>query len=276
MNQKDNINCKKLRKRIFLVSFEGGMGHLASSFSAIEIIYTLFLKGILRHDPTQPERVDRDRFILSKGHAGMALYAVLEMAGYITKAEMESYLKEDAIIGGEPNLGDTKGIEASTGSLGHGLSLGVGMALAQKLDGLGARTFVLIGDGESQEGSIWEAAITASSFRLDNLIAILDCNMLQKSSRVDDTMAHISWEEKWVAFGWNVLNVDGHNIEAMMKTFSLLPSNGKPTIIIANTVKGKGVSIMESQVKWHFRMPNKKELAVFMDELEISATELEV
>ena len=153
--------------------------------------------------------------------------------------------------------------------------MAVGMAMAQKLDGNGARTFCLIGDGESQEGTIWEAAMAASSFELDNLVGILDCNELQKTNRIDETMKYISWEEKWKAFGWNVVSVDGHDVDAMAKTFSSLPSNGKPTMVIAKTTKGKGVSIMEAVPKWHFKMPNKKELKVIMEELQISEEELE-
>ena len=276
MNQVDLDNCKALRKRIFTVAYSGGMGHLASCFSSVEILYTLFLKGILKFDAKNPNMPDRDRFVLSKGHGGLALYTTLEMAGFVKKEDIDSYLKPNAVIGGEPNLGDAPGIEVSTGSLGHGLSMALGMAMAQKLDESGARTFCLIGDGESQEGTIWEAAMAASSFELHNLVAILDCNELQKTNRIDETMKYISWEEKWKAFGWNVLHVDGHDMDAMKETFSSLPKNGKPTMVIAHTVKGKGVSIMEGVPKWHFKMPNKKELKVILEELSISEEELEV
>lgn len=276
MNQVDLDNCKALRKRIFTVAYSGGMGHLASCFSSVEILYTLFLKGVLKFDAKNPNMPDRDRFVLSKGHGGLALYTTLEMAGFVKKEDIDSYLKPNAVIGGEPNLGDAPGIEVSTGSLGHGLSMALGMAMAQKLDGNDARTFCLIGDGESQEGTIWEAAMAASSFELDNLVAILDCNELQKTNRIDETMKYISWEEKWKAFGWNVLHVDGHDMDAMKETFSSLPQNGKPTMVIAHTVKGKGVSIMEGVPKWHFKMPSKKELKVILEELSISEEELEV
>ena len=148
--------------------------------------------------------------------------------------------------------------------------------MAQKYDGNGARTFTLIGDGESQEGSVWEAAMSASSFSLDNLIAILDCNQLQKTNRVNETMRYIEWNQKWKAFGWNVIEVNGHDIDALYGALSSVEQIGKPTIIIANTIKGKGVSIMENVPKWHFKLPNKKELKVFMEELGISEKELEV
>lgn len=276
MGQLDEKKCQEIRKRIFTVAFKGGMGHLASCFSAVEIIYTLFQKEVMKHEPKKPNDNNRDRFVLSKGHGGLALYAVLEMAGYIDKEVIESYLRPNAVIGGEPNLGDAPGIEVSSGSLGHGLSMAVGMAIAQKYDRNGAKTFVLIGDGESQEGTIWEAAMSASSFSLDNLIAILDYNQLQKTNRVDETLKCISWKEKWKAFGWNVFEVYGHDIDALSEILKNIPSNGSPSIVIAKTIKGKGVSIMEGVPKWHFKMPNKKELKVFLEELQISEEELEV
>ena len=276
MNVVDDDRCKELRKRIFTIAYRGGMGHLASCFSSVEIIYTLFPKGVMKHDPHKQNDASRDRFVLSKGHSGLTLYSVLEMSGYLGNEVMESYLQPNANIGGEPNLGDAPGIEVSSGSLGHGLSMAVGMAMAQQYDGNGARTFALIGDGESQEGTIWEAAMSASSFSLDNLIVILDCNELQKTNRIDETMKYISWKEKWSAFGWDVLEVDGHDVDALCNVFSKISYNGKPSIVIAKTVKGKGVSIMEGVPKWHFKMPNKKELKVFIEELQISEEELGV
>ena len=276
MSAIDEERCKELRKRIFITGYKGGMAHLASCFSSIEILYTLYMKDILKYDVQNPKMDDRDRFVLSKGHAGLALYSVLELAGVVSQTEMDSYLSCISGIGGEPNLGDAEGIEASTGSLGHGLSMAVGMAIAQKYDEKGSKTYVLIGDGESQEGTIWEAAMSASSFSLDNLYVILDCNQLQKTNRIDETMGYVSWREKWSAFGWNVFDVDGHDIDALCKVFANIPSNGKPSIIIANTIKGKGVSIMEGIPKWHFKMPNKKELNVFLKELQISEEELGV
>ncbi len=274
MNYSDKNACMILRKRIFEVAYRGGMGHLASCFSSVEIIYTLFQKGVMNHNPRMLDN-NRDRFVLSKGHSGLTLYTVLEMSGYISKDVVDTYLQPNAVIGGEPNIGDAPGIEVSSGSLGHGLSMAVGMALSQKYDNRGAKTYVLIGDGESQEGSIWEAAMSASSFELDNLVAILDCNGLQKTNRVDETMKYIAWEEKWKAFGWNVAGANGHDVDNLVKAFNSLPVNGKPSIIIAKTIKGKGVSIMEGVPKWHFKMPNKKELKVFLEELQIGK-ELEV
>lgn len=276
MSALDEEKCKELRKRVFITGYKGGMAHLASCFSSIEIIYTLYMKGILKYDSRIPGMYERDRFVLSKGHAGLALYSVLELAGIISRTEMDTYLSCKNGIGGEPNLGDAKGVEASTGSLGHGLSMAVGMAIAQKYDGKGSNTYVLIGDGESQEGSIWEAAMSASNFSLDNLYVILDCNKLQKTNRVDETLKYVEWAEKWSSFGWNVYRADGHNVDQLSSTFKSIKSNGKPTIIIAETIKGKGVSIMEGNPKWHFKLPNKKELRFFVEELGISEKELEV
>lgn len=276
MNQKDSEACAALRKQIFITGYSGGMAHLASCFSAVEIIYTLYLKNVMRHDAGNPDLPGRDRFILSKGHGGLALYAVLCQAGYLTEEELHSYLKPYCHIGGEPNMRDLKGIEASTGSLGHGLSVGVGMAMAQKLDKNGARTYVMIGDGESQEGAIWEAAMSAVSFHLDNLIVILDCNELQKTSRVEETIGYVHWNEKWQSFGWNVMETDGHDTDALRQTFLSTPQNGRPTIVLAHTVKGKGVSIMEGNPNWHFRLPNRKEKKVFMEELHLTEEDMEV
>lgn len=276
MSAKDDLKCKELRKQIFITGYSGGMAHLASSFSSVEIIYTLYMKDIMRFDSKNPCWSERDRFVLSKGHAGLALYSILEMAGYITKGDLYSYLKPFCHIGGEPNVRDAAGIEASTGSLGHGLSIAIGMAMAQKLDINGARTFVLIGDGECQEGSIWEAAMSATAFSLDNLVVILDSNNVQKTNHIKETMRYVSWDDKWKSFGWNVIEADGHDVDNLQRVFKELPVNGKPTIIKANTIKGKGVSVMEDNPKWHFKLPNGKQLKIFMEELGISKEELEV
>lgn len=276
MNQTDIQECTEIRKQIFLAGYSGGMAHLASCFSAVEVIYTLYLKGIMNYDCHNPDMPDRDRFILSKGHGGLALYAVLCRAGFLKEEEFYTYLKPGCRIGGEPNMRDLKGVEASTGSLGHGLSIGTGIAMAQKLDGNGARTYVMIGDGESQEGTIWEAAMSANAFCLDNLIVILDCNKLQKTNRVEETMGYVHWDEKWKSFGWNVMEADGHDTDDLRKKFLSVARNGRPTIIIAHTIKGKGVSVMEANPVWHFKMPNKKERRIFMEELHVTEEEMGV
>ena len=276
MNQTDINNCKELRKQIFITGYSGGMAHLASCFSSVEIIYSLYIKKILKFDPDDLSWADRDRFVLSKGHAGLALYSTLALAGALSQEELHNYLKPGCHIGGEPNVRDLIGIEASTGSLGHGLSVAVGMAMAQKIDDTNAKTYVLIGDGESEEGTIWEAAMSAEAFGLNNLVAILDCNQIQKVDRVENTLGLVNWADKWKSFGWNVIEVDGHDVDALINAFNSVPQNSHPTMIIANTIKGKGVSIMENNPIWHFKLPSKRELKTFLEELELTEADLEV
>lgn len=273
--QQDNLKCKKLRKDIFLLGYRGGLAHLAPCFSCLEILYSLYLKGVLRYDATNPDWPDRDRFILSKGHAGLALFHVMQEAGFLTKEELRTYLQPNTRIGGEPCMRDMKGIEATTGSLGHGLSMGVGMAMTQKMDRHDAKTYVLLGDGECQEGTVWEAAMSAAAFKLDNLVAILDCNNIQKMDSVVKTIGLDNWKEKWTSFGWTVDEVDGHDVDALVESLQKPNEPGKPRFLIAHTVKGKGVSIMENNPNWHFKLPNRKELKVFKAELEIDDSELE-
>ena len=270
----DNNKLLELRKKIFIRSYKGGMAHLASCFSSLEMLYALYLKGILRYKSDESKWKDRDRFILSKGHAGLALYAVLLEAGLIQEETFNSYLQENSQIGGEPCIRDCKWVEAATGSLGHGLSFGLGIAIALKADKSQAKVYVMLGDGECEEGSIWEAAMSAPVFGLDNLTAILDCNNIQKMDSIEKIMGKPSWKEKWESFGWEVLETDGHNIEDFSKTLSL-KGNGKPRLVIAQTVKGKGISIMENNPNWHFKLPNRKELKVFKAELGIQDSELE-
>ncbi len=274
MSQFDMEQCAQLRKQIFITGYKGGMAHLASCYSCLEIIYTLYRKGVLRYDPKDPAWKDRDRFILSKGHGALALYTVLCEAGLLAEGELETYLQPGSHIGGEPYRREASCIEATTGSLGHGLSMAAGMALGQKLDGTDAKTYVLLGDGECQEGSVWEAAMTASSLSLDNLVAILDANELQKTRRVDEILKVVAWQEKWEAFGWTVRHVDGHDTEQLKQVLTEAPNAGKPTIVIAHTVKGKGVPLMENNPIWHFRLPNKKEREKFLQALQITDEEL--
>lgn len=266
---------QELRKRIFLIGYKGGLAHLASCFSCLEILYALFLKGVMRYDVKNPDWEERDRFILSKGHAGLALYSVMAEAGFLPKEEVETYLQPGTRIGGEPCMRDLKGIEATTGSLGHGLSMAVGMAITQKVDQRDAKTYVLLGDGECQEGTVWEAAMSAAACELDNLTAILDCNNLQKMDTVKKTMGMDNWQEKWEAFGWYVEHVDGHNLEELAEKLKQENATGKPRLLIAHTVKGKGVSIMENNPNWHFKLPGRKELKYFKEELGVSDSELE-
>jgi transketolase len=212
---------------------------------------------------------------LSKGHAGLALYGVLLKAGLIDEKTYSSYLQPESLIGGEPCMRDCPWIEATTGSLGHGLSMAVGMAMALKMNNSPARVYTMLGDGECQEGSVWESIMSAPAFGLDNLIAILDCNQIQKMDFVENTVGSPRWRERLEAFGWKVDEVDGHDMGAFAELVSQTNHVGQPWFIIAHTVKGKGVSIMESNPNWHFRLPSKKELKVFKEELSISDDELE-
>lgn len=265
---------KELRKKIFITGYKGKMAHLASCYSSLEILYALYRKKVLRYDIQNPEWADRDRFILSKGHAGLALYGVMTLAGMLSEEEYASYLQPGSHIGGEPCMRDSKWVEATTGSLGHGLSMAVGMAIALKANHSPARVYVILGDGECEEGTIWEAAMSAAAFQLDNLITILDCNRIQKMDFVEKTIGIENWVEKWTSFGWNVKEVDGHDVSALENVLKASDVPDTPRLIIANTIKGKGISIMEDSPNWHFKLPNKKELKVFKEELGISDFEL--
>lgn len=261
----------RLRQDIFLAAYAGGQApHLASSFSCVDILYALYCKGILRHDPKNPTWEDRDRVILSKGHGSLGLYAVLCEAGYFSRDVLMSFVQSDSLLGGEPSLNQAIGIEAGTGSLGHGLSMGVGMAMAAKVKGSPSHTYVLVGDGECQEGAIWEAVMSASRFHLDNLTILLDHNRLQKMDTVEAIMDITNWKSRFAAFGWNCVEVDGHNIEELAACLENHKTQGKPTVVICHTVKGKGCSLMEENPAWHWRKPNRRELKVFLRELNIT------
>jgi len=272
----EQLALRELRKEIFITGYKGGMAHLASCYSCLEMVYAMYLKGILRYDATNPNWANRDRFILSKGHAGLALYGVLMKAGLVSEEMYHSYLTEGAQIGGEPCMRDCDWVEATTGSLGHGLSMGLGIAMALKMDESPANVYVMLGDGELEEGTVWEAIMSAPAFGLSNLVAILDCNRIQKMDFVANTMGEPQWREKFISFGWNVVETDGHDMEAFTNCIlGLRESADRPTLVIANTVKGKGVSIMEDNPNWHFKLPSRKELKVFKAELGITDEELE-
>ena len=203
---------KELKKKIFLTAYKAGAAHLASSFSVIDLLYVLYCKQIIRFDSQNPWSKSRDRLILSKGHAGLALYVILNKVGLINDQMLEKYCQPDSCLGGEPKLGAAPGIEASTGSLGHGLSFAVGIALACKMNHYDNKVYVILGDGECQEGSVWEAAMSAVRYKLDNLVVIMDDNKLQAMDTVEEIMGISSWKERWEAFGFEVYEVDGHNL----------------------------------------------------------------
>lgn len=265
----------ELRKKIFVTGYKGGMAHLASCYSCLEMLYTLYVKGVLKYDPANAKWKDRDRFVLSKGHAGLALYGVMMKAGLIDEKVYDSYLTEESLIGGEPCMRDSEWVEATTGSLGHGLSMGMGMAMALKAEKSPAKVYVMLGDGECEEGTVWESVMTAPTFHLDNLIVILDCNDIQKMDFVEKIIGTANWKERWESFGWETDETDGHDMEALKKVLTRCSNSGKPRLIIAHTVKGKGVSIMENNPNWHFKLPGRKELKVFKEELGIMDSELE-
>jgi transketolase len=247
---------------------EAASGHPGGSLSAVEIVTALYFGGVLRHDPDDPEWPERDRFVLSKGHGVPVQYAALAMAGYIPVDELRTLRKIDSRLQGHPVLGTAPGVEASTGSLGQGLSIGLGMALAGRLDGSGYRVFVLLGDGECQEGQVWEAAMAAGHHRPDNLIAIVDYNKFQLDGAIKDIIGLEPLAAKWEAMGWTTREIDGHDMQQVVDALEWSTQAGEPACIIAHTVKGKGVSFMEGENAYHGVAPSDDELARALGELE--------
>ncbi len=272
MTEKEQII--ELKKKIFITAYRAGAAHLASSFSVIDMLYVLYCKGIIKYNIDHPWQEERDRLILSKGHACLALYVILNKIGMITDEELKNFCQPGSHLGGEPKLGAAPGVEASTGSLGHGLSFGVGIAMAYKMNLFSNKVYVILGDGECQEGSVWEAAMSAAKFNLDNLIVIIDDNRLQAMDSVEAIMGISSWKEKWEAFGFEIDEIDGHNLEEIQRVLMKQTPEEKPRLIISHTVKGNGVSFMEEVPIWHFRMPNKEELEIVKSELGIMEQEL--
>ncbi len=267
---------KRLRKKMFLTAYPQKTAHLASAFSIAEIMYTLYMLKVINYHFDDPLWKDRDRVILSKGHASLAQYVMLNEINVLSDAKLSTFCQPGKSIGGEVNPNDCPGVEVATGSLGHGLGVGVGMAMALKLNHSPAKVYVIVGNGELEEGVIWESVMSAKKFGLDNLVVILDDNKIQKMGYTSEIMRIESWEERWKSFGWEVDTVvDGHNVEELKKILSKQNAVGFPRVVIANTVKGKGVSIVENQPNWHFKMPYRRELKVFMKELDITEEELE-
>ena len=243
-------------------------GHIPSAQSMVEILLVLYYQ-ILNIDPKTPNKPDRDRFILSKGHGCASLYAILADLGFYSREELKKYATPDGILGGHPEMQKVPGVEVSTGSLGHGFPMGVGMAMSAKLNNQKHKIYCIVGDGECNEGAIWEAANIASHFKLDNLVVIVDHNKQQASGDVFEIMNPHVLSEKWSSFGWETKEVDGHDIEKLHQLFKSAPfTSEKPTAIIANTIKGKGVSFMEGERKWHTGIPNEEEYKAAMIELD--------
>jgi transketolase len=260
--------ARDLRVEILKMLTEAGSGHTGGSLSAADIVAALYFYK-MRHRPRDPKWRERDRFILSKGHAAPVLYAALALSGYFDKKMLSTLRKIGSPLQGHPCSKKLPGVEISTGSLGQGLSIANGIAMGLKLDRLSSRVYCLIGDGETQEGQIWEAAMTASHYRLDNLCAIIDNNGLQIDGHCSDVMAIEPIVEKWEAFGWYVIDIDGHDLEAIVDAFDEAESvKWRPTMIVARTVKGKGVSFFEGKVEYHGLAPTQEELASALKELE--------
>lgn len=263
---------KKVRQHIVDMTHLGKSSHVASGLSIADILAVLY-QDIMKVDADNPKWADRDRFILSKGHAGAAVYAVLAEKGFFPVAKLKSHYQNGSKLSGHVSHKGIPGVELSTGSLGHGLSVATGMALAAKLDGAAWRTFVLMSDGECDEGSNWEAALFAGHYKLDNLVAIIDYNKIQSLASTTDTLDLEPFAMKWESFGWAVNEVDGHSHDALNKALSNLPfaDDGKPNLLIAHTTKGKGVSFMENKVLWHYRTPQGSEYEAAVLELKDDA-----
>jgi transketolase len=258
---------KQVRREIVEMITHAGSGHPGGSLSAVEIVVTLFF-DVMRHDPSNPKWPDRDRFILSKGHACPVLYSVFAECGYTPKDQLNSLRKLGSMYQGHPDKRFIPALEASTGSLGEGLSIGIGMAQAAKLDKRPSRTYVLLGDGEIQEGQIWEAAMFAGDKNVDNLVAIVDYNHIQLDGFVNDIMPLEPLADKWRAFNWHVIDLDGHSIPALQGAFAeAAHTKDQPTAIIAHTIKGKGVSFMENNPKFHGVAPTEQEMEKALAEL---------
>ena len=241
------------------------LGHIGGDYSVTDILATLY-GAVLNVDPANPTDPERDRFILSKGHCAGALYATLAECGFFPQAELETFAQPLSALNGHPNRTKVPGVETNTGPLGHGFPVAVGHAIAAKLQGSPRRTFVVMGDGELQEGSNWEAAMTASHYGLSALTAIVDRNGLQQGARTEDTKTLEPLADKWASFGFEVRNVDGHDYGQLLKAFE--PSTtGRPVAVIANTTKGKGVSFMEDRVEWHHKVPSGEQVQAALAEL---------
>ncbi len=271
MKVTDIAELKKIANEIRIGIIEevyaGKSGHPGGSLSCADILAVLYFNQ-MNINPNEPKSPSRDRFVLSKGHASPALYSTLAQRGYFDKKELLNFRGIDSILQGHPDMKHIPGVDMSTGSLGQGLSCANGMALSSKLNGDGFRVYCLVGDGEIEEGQIWEAAMSASHYKLDNLCVIVDNNNLQIDGTITDVMSSYPINLKFESFGFNVINIDGHNIEEIIEAFNRAKTvKGRPTVVIAKTIKGKGVSFMENQVGWHGKAPNEEQYNQAISEL---------
>jgi transketolase len=264
-NELNNI-ASLIRAQIIKMCHNSKSAHLGSCLSCVDILVSIYW-GRLNLNPLKPKCITRDRFILSKGHAAMALYATLAQKGYFNDNLLSTYNQNGGDFAEHPPANLIPGVEAATGSLGHGLPIGIGMSLAGKINKLDYKTIVLLSDGENNEGSVWEGAMFAASNELSNLYAIIDYNKWQATGRSNEVLALDPLKEKWTAFGWDSIEVDGHDIAKLQKILNKENLNNKPTCIIAHTIKGKGVSFMEDDNNWHYRVPSKDEVQLSLKEL---------
>lgn len=261
--------AKEIKVEIIKMIYKAQSGHPGGSLSAADIVTALYFE-ILNIDPNRPNWEERDRFILSKGHACPVWYVCLAEKGFFPKENLAKLRKIGGILQGHPDMCKVPGLDMTTGSLGQGLSAGVGMALGAKTKGLQFKTYVMLGDGEINEGQVWEAAMSANKFKLNNLIAMIDYNNLQLDGQCNEVMPIEPLADKWQSFGWDVKEIDGHNMHEILTVFyDLKKQQENPTIIIAHTIKGKGVSYMENQLNWHGKAPNEEQFQQAMKELEV-------
>ena len=262
-----------LRRELFEMAMRQKKGHIPSTYSCADLVTALYYGGVLNYKRGEPDYADRDRVIVSKGHAAMVLYPVLADLGYFPADELKRFTEPGGLLGMYADF-RIPGIEGVSGSLGHGLGMGAGFALAARQDGQDYRSFVILGDGECYEGSVWESAMFASHHKLDNLVAIVDRNALCILGRTEDLVELGDLEDKWRSFGWNAASIDGHDFDAILDAFGKLgKSDGRPLAIIANTVKGKGISFMEGRAEWHNRMPSDEQMAQARAELGLAASQ---
>ena len=269
MNNIEQIkrNAKLIRKKVLDTCYQSSAGHIGGSLSSVDILNVLY-NSVMDIEPSDPNNEERDRFVLSKGHIAESLFCTLAIRGYFSVEELNNFSCFGSKYIGHPN-NKISGIEMNTGALGHGLSVALGMAIAAKQDEKSYYTYVLMGDGELAEGSVWEAAMAASHYKLDNLIAIIDRNGLQISGSTEEVMALEKLQDKWEAFGFHVLNVDGHDYEKLLHAFNEAKTiTGKPIVIIANTIKGKGVSFMENDAHWHHGIMSESQYQQAISEVE--------
>jgi transketolase len=259
--------AREIRKTIITMIYKAQSGHPGGSLSISDILAVLYYNE-LNIRPDQPHWKERDRVILSKGHCCPALYSVLALKGYYLFEETNTLRKMGSILQGHPDMKKVPGIDMTTGSLGQGLSVGIGMALGIRADNFPSRVFVILGDGETNEGQVWEAAACASKYKLDNLIAIVDCNGLQNDGSTSDILPSGDMREKWKSFGWEVIDINGHDIEQILEAFEKArQSSGKPVCVLARTIKGKGISFMENITDWHGKAPDESQYKASMVEI---------